>query len=109
MRFIALATDYDNTLAADGMVADDAREALRRLRDSGRKLILVTGRELEDVRVICPHLDLFDRVVAENGGVVYRPATGEHRMLAPAPPREFIRALRDRGVGHIGVSSTLVA
>jgi hydroxymethylpyrimidine pyrophosphatase-like HAD family hydrolase len=109
MRFVALAADYDGTLAAGGTVADDVWEALRRLRNSGRKLILVTGRDLDDLRGRCSRLDLFDRVVAENGGVVYRPATGERRLLAPAPPREFVRAMRDRGVRHLGVSSTLVA
>jgi hydroxymethylpyrimidine pyrophosphatase-like HAD family hydrolase len=92
-----------------GKVSDDAWEALRRLRDSGRRLVLVTGRELDDLRRICARLELFDRVVAENGGVIYRPATGERRLLAPAPPREFVRAMRARGVAHLGVSSTLVA
>lgn len=108
MRFLALATDYDGTLASGGLVADDSWEAVRRLRDSGRKVVLVTGRELGDVQSLCPSLDAFDRVVAENGGVVYRPATGERRLLAPAPPPEFVQALRDRGVLHLGVSSTLV-
>ena len=78
MRFLALATDYDGTLAADGTVAADAWNAARRLHDSGRKLILVTGRELDELRSVCPFLDRFDRVVAENGGVLYRPDTNEH-------------------------------
>ena len=82
MRFLALATDYDNTLAEGGSVPDDVWEALRRLRDSGRRLVLVTGRELDDLLRICARLDLFDRVVVENGGVVYRPATAERRLLA---------------------------
>jgi HAD superfamily hydrolase (TIGR01484 family) len=109
MRFLALATDYDGTLSVGSIVADDAWEAVRRLRDSGRKLLLVTGRALDDLRTICPHLERFDRVVAENGGVLYRPDTGERRLLAPPPPREFVEALRDRGVARIGVGSTLVA
>src|SRR5262249_43299624 len=46
MRFRALATDYDGTLAHDGHVDAPTVDALRRLRDSGRLLILVTGREL---------------------------------------------------------------
>src|SRR5690242_12518676 len=103
MRYLALATDYDGTLATDGVVAEDAWQALRRLRASGRKLILVTGRELDDLRAICSPLDRFDRVVAENGGVLYAPATDERRLLAPPPPREFVQALRDRGVVHVSV------
>jgi HAD superfamily hydrolase (TIGR01484 family) len=109
MRFLALATDYDGTLASEGKVADATWDAVRRLRDTGRKLILVTGRELDDLHTVCRHLDRFDRVVAENGGVLYRPATGERRLLAPAPPREVVKALRDRGVRHLSVGATLVA
>ena len=35
MRFFAIATDYDNTLACDGRVADSTWDALERLRASG--------------------------------------------------------------------------
>ncbi len=109
MRFLALATDYDGTLASGGAVAAATWKAVERLHDSGRKLLLVTGRELDDLRSVCPHLERFDRVVAENGGVLYRPATDERRLLAPAPPKEFVQALRDRGVGHVSLGATLVA
>jgi hydroxymethylpyrimidine pyrophosphatase-like HAD family hydrolase len=44
MYFIALATDYDGTIAEDGVVADATLEALHELKHSGRKLLLVTGR-----------------------------------------------------------------
>ncbi|PMS21728.1 haloacid dehalogenase [Trinickia dabaoshanensis] len=109
MRFVALATDYDNTIATDGRVSDDTWSALERLRQSGRHLILVSGRELEDLRSICPRLDLFSRVVAENGGVLYRPDRGEKRLLAPAPPQAFVDALRKHGMHRFSVSETLVA
>jgi HAD superfamily hydrolase (TIGR01484 family) len=108
MRYLALATDYDGTLALAGVVADYAWDALRRLRASGRKLILVTGRELDDLLTICP-LAAFDRVVVENGGVLYRPATHQETVLGPAPPEEFIRALRARGVSPLSVGRTIVA
>ena len=45
-RFIALATDYDGTLAEDGRVDEATLDALRRLKKFGRKLILFTGRVL---------------------------------------------------------------
>lgn len=109
MRFVALATDYDNTIATDGKVADDTWAALERLRQSGRHVILVSGRELEDLRNVCPRLDLFSRVVAENGGVLYRPDRAEKRLLAPAPPKAFVEALRKYGMHHFSVSETLVA
>lgn len=109
MRFAALATDYDGTLASDGRVGEETWQAVRRLRASGRKLLLVTGREVDDLRRICPHLEVFDRVVAENGGVLYRPVTHELEILASAPPKEFVQALRGRGVAHLGVGQTILA
>jgi hydroxymethylpyrimidine pyrophosphatase-like HAD family hydrolase len=109
MRYMALATDYDGTLAADGLVAEEAWQAVKRLRDSGRKVILVTGRELEELQSICPNLEWFDRVVAENGGLLYRPATREQKILGPPPPKEFIQALHDRGLTQLGIGKTIVA
>jgi len=109
MHFSALATDYDGTLASEGRVAQRTWEAVRRLRASGRKLVLVTGRELDELRNICPHLELFDRVVAENGGVLYYPVTGKHKLLASPPPREFIRELCKRGLTHVSVGQTIVS
>ena len=67
---LALATDYDGTLATDGRVDEPTIAALTRFRAAGRRLILVTGRELDELQDRCPRLDLFDRVVAENGVVV---------------------------------------
>ncbi|MBW0448708.1 haloacid dehalogenase [bacterium M00.F.Ca.ET.228.01.1.1] len=109
MRFFALATDYDNTLASDGRVANATWDALERLRASGRQAILVSGREMDDLLEICPRLDLFSRVVAENGGVLYTPSTGTRRLLAPPPPPAFVDELRRRGLAHFSVSETLVA
>src|SRR5262245_60552365 len=71
VRYHVLACDYDGTTATDGRIEPATAQALRRLRDSGRKLVLVTGRVLEDLERVCPELDLFDRVVAENGAVLY--------------------------------------
>ena len=76
---------------------DDATlAALERVRATRRKLVLVTGRELADLREVFPRLDLFDRVVAENGAVLYRPADRVERSLAEAPPEAFVAALRQR-------------
>src|SRR5581483_4272631 len=65
---------------------------------SGRHLLLVTGRELEDLQKTFDRLDLFERVVAENGALLYRPATREERVLGAAPPPAFLQALRAAGV-----------
>lgn len=74
MRYLALACDYDGTLATDGKVGEDVVAALERVRETGRRLVLVTGRELPDLAGAFPRLDLFERVVAENGGLLCRPS-----------------------------------
>jgi len=109
MRYLVLACDFDGTLASDGKVREETLAALQRLRDSGRKLILVTGRELENLLEIFPAIELFDRVVAENGGVLYRPASREHKTLGEAPPAEFAAALRARGVSPLSVGHCIVS
>ena len=64
----------------------ETRGALARFKQTGRRLILVTGRDLPDLKRVFPELQLFDRVVAENGALIYDPATNEERPLAAAPP-----------------------
>ena len=109
MRFIAFACDYDETLASAGRVSSDGVAALKRLASSGRKLVLVTGRELEDLLAIFPEADLFDRIVAENGSLVFRPAIREKTLLGERPPRQFVDALIDRGVSPLSVGEVIVA
>jgi len=109
VRYLALASDYDGTLARDGVVNDATLRAIERLIHSGRKLILVTGRELPDLQSVFPRLDLCERVVAENGAVLYDPATREKRTLAPRPPQTFLDDLRNRGVAGISAGDVIVA
>ncbi|HEV2395598.1 MAG TPA: HAD family hydrolase [Candidatus Sulfotelmatobacter sp.] len=108
MRFLALATDYDGTLAHDGVVDESTLAALKRLRASGRKLLLVTGRHLPDLFRIFPELSLFDRVIVENGGVLYRPDTREERLLCKPPNPRFLAALPERNVPFVA-GRTIVA
>src|SRR5215472_4162365 len=107
MRYRALAVDYDGTLATDGRVPDDVVPMLRRLTESGRKLILVTGRQLDDMRRVFAHTDLFDRMVAENGGVLSGPGGAGERALAASPPAELIAALERRKVEPLDVGHDL--
>jgi HAD superfamily hydrolase (TIGR01484 family) len=109
MRYLVLAADYDGTLATHGQVGHATIEALEKLRQSGRKLVMVTGRELPELLEVFPHLELFERVVAENGALVYAPHTREERVLAAAPPERFITTLKERGVKPISVGRTIVA
>jgi hydroxymethylpyrimidine pyrophosphatase-like HAD family hydrolase len=109
MRFHALATDYDGTIAHHGLVDDATIAALERAKKSGRKLILVTGRELPDLLKVFARIDLFDRAVMENGATVYDPATKETRILAEPPPPSFAAELKARGVGPISTGHVIVA
>ncbi len=108
MRFEALATDYDGTLAFDGHVEEKTIESLLRARDAGRRLVLVTGRELTDLFNTFERIDLFDRVVAENGAVLYNPATRDVEILATAPPQAFVARLSDQNI-PLSVGHAIVA
>jgi hydroxymethylpyrimidine pyrophosphatase-like HAD family hydrolase/energy-coupling factor transporter ATP-binding protein EcfA2 len=109
MRYVVLAADYDGTLASDGVVDKETLAALERLRSSGRKLVLVTGRQLEDLLQVFPRVDLFDRIVAENGAVVYCPSDRQLEVLGEAPPEPFITALRARDVSPLSIGHVIVA
>jgi HAD superfamily hydrolase (TIGR01484 family) len=108
MRFKALATDYDGTLATQGRVDRETIIALTRLRSSGRLLILVTGRELPDLRRVFSRCDLFEWIVAENGAVLYCPASLEEKVLCEPPSPEFVEHLRRLRV-PISVGRAIVA
>ncbi|MCC6553768.1 MAG: HAD-IIB family hydrolase [Polyangiaceae bacterium] len=109
MRYLTLACDYDGTLAGRGVVAEGTLAALERLRDTGRRVVLVTGRVLDDLLAILPRHDLFDRIVAENGAVLYRPTGREERLLAEALTASLADRLRERGVQPLSVGRVLVA
>ena len=109
MYFVALATDYDGTLAEDGRVSSSTIEALRSLRQSGRKLILVTGRELPDLQRVFPEIELFDLVVAENGALLYEPETKTEIALGAAPPTAFLDWLKQHRVSPLSIGRSIVA
>jgi HAD superfamily hydrolase (TIGR01484 family) len=109
MRFQALATDYDGTLATGGAVGEQTLAALARFRESGRKVLLVTGREMPDLMKVCPRLDVFDLIVAENGALLYDPATQKETLLAAAPTKEFVDLLHQRKVTPMSLGRVIVA
>lgn len=108
MRYRALATDYDGTLATHGSVDQETVRGLVRFADSGRKLIMVTGRELPDLKRVFPEFKLFVRVVAENGALLYDPAINRETLLCGAPQDIFVAELRRRGV-QVSVGRAVVA
>jgi hydroxymethylpyrimidine pyrophosphatase-like HAD family hydrolase len=109
MLYHALAVDYDGTLATDGAVDENTIKALHRLRESGRKLVLVTGRIIEQLLTVFPQIGLCNLVVADNGGVLYDPETHAVTELADPPPRTLVETLARRGVPRIEVGHVVVA
>jgi HAD superfamily hydrolase (TIGR01484 family) len=109
LRYFCLISDYDGTLAHDGQVTPSTLQALKRVKASGRKLVLATGRELPDLLRVFPETSLFDLAVVENGALLYNPATEEKRLLAEAPPAAFVEKLRRRGVKPLSVGECIVA
>lgn len=108
MRYRALATDFDGTIAHDGIVSDRTLDALRRAHDAGLRLILVTGRELPSLFDTFDGVPIFDRVVAENGALLYTPRSGVSRPLAPPPPPPLLDRLARDGV-PFSVGRSIVA
>jgi hypothetical protein len=109
MRYKVLAVDYDGTLAKDGVVDGATLSALDQLLASGRRLLMVTGRELPDLRSTFARLDLFTLVVVENGALLVDPRTGVERTLADPPPQKFAELLRARGVLPLSIGRVIVA
>jgi hypothetical protein len=109
MRYHVLAADYDGTLAHDGRVDAPTRVALQQLAETGRKLVLVTGRQLDDLLAVFPDASLFTRIVAENGGVLYRPDTRETCDLAEAVPAALADTLRSAGVSPLATGRVIVS
>lgn len=86
VNYSAIAFDYDGTLAKDGIVSDAVIQSLRDLSRAGLKLLIVSGRILEDLQSVFPQMAMFDKVVVENGAVLHTPSSNETRLLThPAP------------------------
>lgn len=109
MRYVVLAAGFDGTLARDGRCDERCIDALRQLSATGRKLILVTGRELRRLLEMFPEARLFDYIVAENGAVLHRTATRQSEILGQAPPEILLQELRRRQVTPLSVGSSIIS
>ena len=109
MRYLGLVTDYDGTLATRGTVSTEAAAGITRLRTSGRHAILATGRRLDDLLAICPFVNLFSYVVAENGAVLYDPKTRVTTLLADPLPDRFKKAVQDANIKPVEIGNVIVA
>jgi hydroxymethylpyrimidine pyrophosphatase-like HAD family hydrolase len=107
-RFRVLATDYDGTLAYDGKVDEATIHALREAKAQGLQLVMVTGRELADLFNTFDHPELFERIVAENGAVLYDPASKNVEVIASPPPRALVERLQRQAI-PLSVGHSIVA
>lgn len=108
MRYTVLATDYDGTLAHDGVVDEATLDALQRARAAGLRLVMVTGRELTSLFNTFAEFPVFEKIVAENGAVVHDPQRETIERLAEGPPPEFLQRL-ERAQIPISVGHSIVA
>ncbi len=109
MQYLAIATDYDGTLATKGAVDASTLASLQRYREAGGQLLLVTGRELADLQQVFPHLSLFDGVIAENGAVYFDPASQHRQLLGEPFPRSFFSALSQRQVDPLHQGQVMIS
>ena len=109
MKYRALACDYDGTLAHDGVVGPLTAAALERFRASGSHLFMVTGRELPQLKQVCPILDRFDWVVAENGALLHRPANNTTELLCEPASAALVESLRRHHLNWLSVGQAVIA
>jgi hydroxymethylpyrimidine pyrophosphatase-like HAD family hydrolase len=109
MQYSALATDYDGTLAHDSHVPVEALAALHQLKESGRKVILVTGREMPELESVFPELAICDAIVAENGAQIWWPGEGREEVLGEPVPTAFLDEMIRRGVQPFSVGKVVFA
>src|SRR5690349_13469668 len=105
----ALAFDYDGTLAKNGHVGPSTLHALEQVRAAGYKILMVTGRELTELKLVFPRLDLFDVIVAENGAELYWPAEDREEILGDPPSAEFLAEMRRLDVTPFSVGKVIFA
>jgi HAD superfamily hydrolase (TIGR01484 family) len=109
MSYQVLATDYDGTIATAGKVSETTYLALNRWQQTGRKLIIVTGRLLNDLYNVFPQAESFDCIVAENGALVYFPLQKETILLGSPPPISLLEELKQRQVESLAIGQRIIS
>src|SRR4051812_9870873 len=92
MRYVGLATDGDGTLLKNNRMSGSVAVALDRFRGAGGRLFLVTGERVDQLSEF-PRLDLFETVVAENGAMLFDPATRREVILCERPEAKLVEML----------------
>ncbi len=104
----ALATDGDGTLLTRKHLAPATESAMRRWRESGRQLVLVTGETVEELKTF-PALELFNIVVCENGAGLFWPSTKKCRMLVDAQSPDLLGRLRASNITPLDFGQVIIS
>lgn len=99
-----VATDLDGTLLrSDGTVSDRTREALRRVRESGCDVVVVSARAPRWLKDVLEDLELGSGyAVCSNGAIVYdfgRDGAVRHHTLSAHVSKRLVEALRNAAPG----------
>jgi hydroxymethylpyrimidine pyrophosphatase-like HAD family hydrolase len=99
-RYRGFAIDYDGTLAESEAASPAVLEAVAEVRGSGRRVVLVTGRIMDELRAVFPDVQAhFDAIVAENGCILVS-SSGRSSALADPIDPSLGRALEANGVPY---------
>jgi hydroxymethylpyrimidine pyrophosphatase-like HAD family hydrolase len=104
-----IASDFDGTLTTDHYLNEKVQAALRRWKDAGYSLVLITGRTLGKVMQQVIEHDLFDMLVLENGGLIVDPKSGGEYLLGAAPSPALVQLLREKGVDPVHVGRSIIS
>lgn len=107
--YVGIALDYDGTLAKGGQVHADVIAALERYIARGHALLLVTGRELDNLLEIFPAHRIFNWIVAENGAVIYEPSTRREILESPPIDERLYLLLKSKGVQPLSRGKVIVS
>jgi HAD superfamily hydrolase (TIGR01484 family) len=109
--FRVIAVDYDGTIAESDRPNEAVLSAIAELRRRGRRILLCTGRILEELLEVFPDVERhFDAIVAENGAVVAHKGQidTQQRQLSS----ELVESLRAEGIpfrsGHVLIATDAV-
>jgi hydroxymethylpyrimidine pyrophosphatase-like HAD family hydrolase len=106
---MVIAVDVDGTLFDGLTVAQEAVDALGQARSDGHTLIIVTGRRWEELGHVVPTvLELTDRVVCEEGGVLVDVATQQLTLLAEPAESALIAGLQAAGVPSLDIGHVVI-
>jgi hypothetical protein len=109
MNYLAIASDYDGTLATEGKVDLATLAAVHQWQESGRKFILVTGRRINSLKTVFEAINICDYIVAENGAVLYHPQSQISHLLCQPASSKLIEKLQQKGIKNIAIGEVIVA